>query len=123
MTDNLIKTTETKYSNINSQMEIDQSPEDIIRKINPKMLTKAIQFYKHRLKRETTSTNSTFYSKITSFVKENLQCNTMIGRICPGSHIGCAICRYYTKESCSSVCTAQDIICNAALIGCISENK
>ena len=125
--ENIIQTTEMDsedpFSYTNSQTEIHQSLEDIITKINPKMLTKTIQLYKYRLKRDTTINNSSFYSKITSFVKENLQCNTMIARICPGSHIGCAICRYYTKESCSGVCTAQDIICNAALISCISEKK
>jgi hypothetical protein len=108
---------------ISNEMENDESATEKITKTNPNMLTTSVQFFKYRLKRDSPSTNSTFYSKITSFVKENMKCNTMIGRICPGSHIGCAICRYYTKASCSGVCTAQDIICNAALISCLSEKS
>ena len=103
-----------------NKMENNESATKKITKLIPNMLTTSLQY---RLKRDSPNINSTFYSTITSFVKENMKCNTMIGRICPSSHIGCAICRYYTTESCNSLCTATDIICNAAFINCVSETR
>ena len=115
--------TKSHVYDISKEMENDESAVEEMKKINPNILRTSDQLFTYRLKRDSPNINSTFYSKITSFVKENIKCNTFITRICPGSHIGCAVCRYYTKESCSGICTAQDIICNAALISCLSDKS
>jgi len=74
-----------------------------------------------RLKRDAPTSNSTFISKVTTFMTENIECNTVIGRICPGTGIGCTFCQYFSRGTCSNICSVTDIICNAAIMRCLGE--
>merc|ERR1712088_819506 len=74
-----------------------------------------------RLKRDAQTSNSTFISKVTAFMTENIECNTVISRLCPGTGIGCTFCQYFSKGTCSNICSVTDVICNAAIMRCLGE--
>ena len=80
-------------------------------------------FPRYRPKRHAQDSNSTIPFAIPSFVTEYVQCNTVIRRVCPGAGIGCTVCQYYSKGTCTAVCTVKDIICNAALMRCLDEKS
>ena len=88
-----------------------------------KQLKISPEFAKIRIKRDSFVSNSTIFSRIITFVNDNVlvECNTMMKHLCPGSGIGCTICNYFSKGSCTSVCTMTDIVCNATLMRCLKR--
>ena len=111
------------HSVMNDGMKKDNSSEEIIAKMSENMFKKAMQPLRYRIKRESQSSNSTLLSKITSFARENIECNSIVRRMCPGSGIGCSLCNYFSEGICSGVCTLKDVICNAAFMRCIQKKR
>ena len=72
-----------------------------------------------RLKRSAKKSNSTLISKLRNFMTENIECDTVMNRICPGAGIGCIICQFFSEGTCNNVCTVRVTICNAAIMRCL----
>ena len=81
------------------------------------------KFLELRHKRDTQNSNATLVSKVTTFMTQNIECNTVIARICPGTGIGCTFCKYFSKGTCSNICSVTDIICNAAIMRCLGDKE
>ena len=72
-----------------------------------------------RLKRSAKKSNSTLISKLRNFMTENIECDTVMNRICPGAGIGCILCQFFSEGTCNNVCTVKSTICNAAIMRCL----
>ena len=54
---------------------------------------------------------------------ENIECDTVMNRICPGAGIGCILCQFFSEGTCNNVCTVKSTICNAAIMRCLWDKK
>ena len=83
----------------------------------------AVQSNRNRSRRETQDENPTFMSKMTRFLDDNVKCSFMMQHMCPSTGIGCTMCNYFAKGSCTSVCTVTDVICNANYMRCFGTKN
>ena len=86
-------------------------------------LKEDVQSNRNRSRRETQDKNPTFMSRMTRFLDDNVKCSFMMKHMCPSSGIGCTMCNYFAKGSCSHVCTVTDVICNANYMRCFGTKN